>query len=93
LHIIANIISYGVEHHDKKNRKQIIYWNFSVKLEYLYLADDLYLLSQNFRDTNQEMKNLIKIAKGDGLKTNSQKSKIIRINGKTTEGIKIEGQL
>jgi hypothetical protein len=37
LHIIANIISYGVGHHNKKNRKQIIYWNFSVRLEDLYL--------------------------------------------------------
>jgi hypothetical protein len=55
----------------------------------LYLDDDLYPLSRNFRDTNQEMKNFIKIAKGDGLKTNSQKSKIMRINWKTTEGIKI----
>jgi hypothetical protein len=39
---------------------------------------------------NQNMKDLIKIASGDGLKISSKISKIIRINGKTTEGTEIE---
>jgi hypothetical protein len=36
-----------------------------------------------------QVKDLIKIAKGAGLKINSQKSKIMRINGKTTKGFEI----
>jgi hypothetical protein len=57
--------------------KQGIYWNFSEKLEDLDFADDLCQLSQNFRDMKQEVKDLITIAKGNGLKIGSQKSKII----------------
>jgi hypothetical protein len=49
--------------------------NFSERLEDLDFADDLCLLSYNFRDMNQKVKDLIKIAKGAGLKINSQKSK------------------
>jgi hypothetical protein len=41
---------------------------------------------------NQKVKYLIKIAKGACLKINSQKCKIMRINGKTTEGVEIEGE-
>jgi hypothetical protein len=66
--------------------KRGIYWNFSERLEDLDFADDLCLLSQSFRDMNQKVQDLIKIAKGAGLKINSKKSKIMRINGKTTEG-------
>jgi hypothetical protein len=38
------------------------------------------------------VKDLVKIAKGTGLKISSQKSKIMRIIGETTEGIEIEGE-
>jgi hypothetical protein len=38
---------------------------------------------------NQKVKGFIKISKGGGLKISSQKSKIMRINGKTTEGVEI----
>jgi hypothetical protein len=69
-----------------------MFWNFSKRLEDLDFADSLCLLSQNFRYMNQKVKDLIKIAKGTGFKINSQKSKIMRINGKTAEGIEIEGQ-
>jgi hypothetical protein len=41
---------------------------------------------------NQKVKDLIKIAKGAGLKINSQKSKIMRINEEITEGFEIEGE-
>jgi hypothetical protein len=57
--------------------KRGIYWNFSKKLEDLDFADSLCLLSQNFRDMNQKVKDLIKIAKGAGLKISTQKSKIM----------------
>jgi hypothetical protein len=46
-------------------------------LEDLDFVDDLCLLLQNFRDTNQKVKDLVKIAKGTGLKISSQKSKIM----------------
>jgi Txe/YoeB family toxin of Txe-Axe toxin-antitoxin module len=49
----------------------------SERLEDLDFVDDLCLLSQNFKDMNQKMQDLIKIAKGTGLKINSQKSKIM----------------
>jgi hypothetical protein len=45
-----------------------------------------------FRDMNQKVKDLIKIAKGAGLKINSQKSKTMQIYRKTTEGTEIEGE-
>jgi hypothetical protein len=45
-----------------------------------------------FRDMNRKVKGLIKIAKGAGLKINSQKSKTMQIYGKTTEGTEIEGE-
>jgi hypothetical protein len=47
--------------------KRGIYWNFSEILD-LDFADDLCLLSQSFRDMNQKVKDLIKIAKGAGPK-------------------------
>jgi hypothetical protein len=66
-----------------------IYWNFSEGLEDLDFSDDLCLLSGNFREMNQKVKGFIKIAKGGGLKISSQKCKIMRINGKTTERVEI----
>jgi hypothetical protein len=69
--------------------KRGIYWNFSERLEDLDFADDLCLLSGNFRDMKQIVKDLIKIAKGVGLKINSQKYKIMRINWKTIKGYEI----
>jgi hypothetical protein len=45
-----------------------------------------------FQRYESEVNDLIKIAKGDCLKSNSQKSKIMRINGKTTAGFEIEGE-
>jgi hypothetical protein len=62
---------------NNSKRKRGIYWNFSEGLEDLDFADDLCQLSQNFRDMKQEVKDLITIAKGAGLKIGSQKSKII----------------
>lgn len=41
---------------------------------------------------NQKVKDLIKIVKGAGHKINPQKSKIMWINGKTTEGFEIDGE-
>jgi hypothetical protein len=40
---------------------------------------------------NRKVKDLIKITKGVGLKIRSQNFKIMRINGKTTEGTEEEG--
>jgi hypothetical protein len=93
--IIAYIISYGAGHHNEKNnskRGTRYILEFSERLEELDFADDMCLLSQSFREMNQKMKDLIKITKGAGLKINSQQSKIMRINGKTTEGFEIEGK-
>jgi hypothetical protein len=57
--------------------KHGIYWSFSNRLEDLDFADNLYLLSQSFRDVYQKVKDLIKISKGADLKFNSQKSEIM----------------
>jgi hypothetical protein len=54
-------------------------------------ADYLCLLSQNLREMNQKVKDLIKIVKGAGPKISLQKSKIMWINGKTTEEFEIDG--
>jgi hypothetical protein len=54
-----------------------VYIGILVKDEDLDFVDDLCLLSQNFKDRNQKMQDLIKIVKGSGLKINSQKSKIM----------------
>jgi hypothetical protein len=39
------------------------------------------------------VKNSIKVARGAGLKINSQKSKIMQLNGKTTEGTEMGERL
>lgn len=66
-----------------------IRWNFTSKLDDLDFADDTALLSSTQRHIQEKTEKLLQTAKRIGLKINANKSKIVRINPKQNQPIKI----
>ncbi len=69
-----------------------IRWRVTSKLEDLDFADDLVLLASTKQHIQQKIDRLSKEAKRTGLKTNSQKTKVMRINSRNNDDITIGGQ-
>lgn len=69
-----------------------IRWNFTTKLEDLDFADDLALLSSKFSDIQNKTQRLHNIAKQVGLKINTKKTKVMRLNTSVQDPVKIDDQ-
>ena len=70
-----------------------IRWKFMEKLEDLDFADDIALLSSNFQHMQIKVTKLNNFARKTGLKINSKKTEVLRINSKSNNNITIAGQL
>ena len=66
-----------------------IRWNFTTKLDDLDFADDIALLSSTQKHIQEKTSRLEGNAKRVGLKINASKSKIMRINPKQHQPIKV----
>ena len=69
-----------------------IRWKFMEKLEDLDFADDIALLSSNFQHMQTKVSKLNNYARKTGLKINSKKTEVLRINSKSNSNITIAGQ-
>lgn len=67
---------------------------FTTKLEDLYFADDLVLLSSEFHMTfNKRHKNSMKLQDShSGLRPNKDITKVMRLNTDETEAVKVNGE-
>ena len=69
-----------------------IRWNFTSKLEDLDFADDLALISSKQTDLQRKSSLLETTATQTGLKVNAKKTKVMRLNTKNTQKIKMQGE-
>ena len=69
-----------------------IRWNFTTKLEDLDFADDLALLSSKHQDIQSKTQRLHINANQVGLKINTKKTKVIRLNSRIKDPVKIDDQ-
>ncbi|XP_045171092.2 uncharacterized protein LOC123533508 [Mercenaria mercenaria] len=67
-----------------------IRWKFTTKLEDLDFADDLALLSSKFQHMQQKTEKLKENASSIGLKINSRKTKVMRLNARIQTPVKID---
>lgn len=72
------------------NRRRGIRWGLYGRLEDLYYADDICLLSQRLKDMTEKVSCLEKEAAKVGLKINSKKTKDMRINSKLNQKIQMQ---
>lgn len=75
-----------------KDKDTGIRWKLTTKLEDLDFADDIALLSPNQQLMQRKTLKLQELAARTGLKVSTKKSKVMRINGKSTEPIVINGK-
>ena len=68
-----------------------IRWKFTSKLDDLDFADDIVLLSSTRQQLQNKTARIDREAKRVGLKTNVDKTKVMKINAKNQEGIDING--
>ena len=69
-----------------------IRWNFTSKLDDLDFADDVALLSSTKQHIQNKTTKMNEEATRVGLKINKEKTKVMRINGKSQEKVAIDGQ-
>ena len=69
---------------------QGIQWTFTSILEDLDYADDLSLLASRHQDIQQKTNNLAKHAALIGLKVNTGKTKVLKINATVRESLSLE---
>ena len=69
-----------------------IRWRFTEKLEDLDFADDLALLSSTRRQLQLKNERLSNASKGTGLMFNITKTKVMRFNAASEEGVIVNGE-
>ena len=69
-----------------------IRWRLTTMLEDLDFADDLALISSTFTQIQLKIDHLNSIGKGTGLKINTKKTKLMRINANNKNAVVIDGQ-
>ena len=69
-----------------------IRWKLCSKLEDLDIADDIALISSTQEHIQQKVRSLSTNSKGIGLKINSEKTKLLRLNTSNTEKVQVDGQ-
>ncbi len=72
------------------NQNMGIRWRFTTKLDDLDFADDIALLSSTHTHMQQKTTNLSNFAKCVGLKINERKTKILRVNSRKPDAMKLE---
>ncbi|XP_071141985.1 uncharacterized protein [Mytilus edulis] len=72
-----------------KDHETGIRWKFTTKLEDLYFADDLALLSSKFQHIQLKTDKLQENASKIGLKIKTSKTKVIRMNITNTNPVKL----
>ena len=75
-----------------RNGKTGIRWKFTSKLDDLDYADDLALIASIKQHLQLKTDRLCRVAQRVGLKVNSQKTKVIRINSRNDDRIYIDGE-
>ncbi|XP_072906368.1 uncharacterized protein [Hemitrygon akajei] len=70
-----------------------IQWTLTGKLEDLAFADDPALLSHRLQDMQKKVDSLGETSQRVGLKISQEKTKVLRINNKQEEPLRIEGQI
>ena len=76
-----------------ENRKNGIQWTLFKQLEDLDFADDIALLAQSHKQMQEKTAILDSWAQQLGLKINDRKSKIMRINSKSTDAVEVRGKV
>ena len=76
-----------------ENRKNGIQWTLFKQLEDLDFADDIALLAQSHKQMQEKTAILDSWAQQLGLKINDRKSKIMRINSKSTDAVEVRGRV
>ena len=75
-----------------KGKRTGIRWKFTTQLEDLDYADDIALLSSKHQHMQEKTERLCQYARSIGLQINTNKTKVLRINNKETNPIKIRGK-
>ena len=74
------------------NRKHDLRWKLTSVLEDLDYADDVALISSRFADLQEKTDRLVATAGVVGLKINPRKTKMLRMNHRCTDYIRMEGE-
>ena len=75
-----------------RNNNTGIRWQMMSKLEDLDFADDIALLSSTHSQMQSKTNSMSELAKRVGLKINEKKTKILRLNNRNMEPVKLEGK-
>ena len=75
-----------------RNNNTGIRWQMMSKLEDLDFADDITLLSSTHSQMQSKTNSMSGLAKRVGLKINEKKTKILRLNNRKMEPVKLEGK-
>ena len=75
-----------------RNNNTGIRWQMMSKLEDLDFADDIALLSSTHSQMQSKTNSMSGLAKRVGLKINEKKTKILRLNNRKMEPVKLEGK-
>ena len=75
-----------------RNNNTGIRWQMMSKLEDLDFADDIALLSSTHSQMQSKANSMSGLVKRVGLKTNEKKTKILRLNNRKMEPVKLEGK-
>ena len=75
-----------------QNGETGIRWKFTSKLDDLDFADDLALIASTKQHIQLKTDRLCRVAQRVGLKVNSQKTKVMRVNSRNDDRIYIDGE-
>ncbi len=87
--IIFLIVLDEVLRRSLDGKRRGIQWRLTEHLEDLDYADDIVLLSHNFKDMQAKLKDLVEESQKVGLRVNIEKTKDLRVNSRKTEAFKI----
>jgi hypothetical protein len=87
--IIFLIVLDGVLKRSLDGRRRGILWRLTEHLEDFGYADDIVLLSRNFRDMQEKLDDLVEEFQKVGLRVNIKKTKDLRVNSRTTKACRI----
>ncbi len=87
--IISLIVLDDVLRRPVDGKKRGILWKLTEHLEDIDYADDIVLLTHNFRDMQAKLNDLVEESQKVGLRVNIEKTKDLRVNSRTTEAFKI----
>ena len=88
--ILFSLAIDWIMHKTLDGRRQGIQWTLTSILEDLDYADDLSLLASRHQDIQQKTNNLAKHAALIGLKVNTGKTKVLKINATVRESLSLE---